>query len=154
MQKIYIYFLCIYFVTDCWLVVFDPLQIHELQHTRFPCPSLSPRACSNSCPSSQWCHPTISSSVVPFSSCLQSFPASGSFPMSQLFTSCGQSIAASGSASALPMKNPLISLKIDWFDQLAVQGTLKSLLQHHNLKASILWHSAFSHIHARLLEKP
>ena len=62
--------------------------------------------------------------------------------MSQLFTSCGQSIAASGSASALPMKNPLISLKIDWFDQLAVQGTLKSLLQHHNLKASILWYSA------------
>ena len=73
----------------------------QLQHTRFPCSSLSPGVCSNSCPSSRWCHPTISSSVVPFSSCLQSFPASGSFPMSWLFTSGGQSIRAS--ASVLPM---------------------------------------------------
>ena len=73
----------------------------QLQHTRFPCSSLSPGVCSNSCPSSRWCHPTISSSVVPFSSCLQSFPASGSFPMSWLFTSGGQSIRAS--VSVLPM---------------------------------------------------
>ena len=77
------------------------LQPHGLQHTRLPCPSPSPRACSNSCPLRQWCHPTISSSVVPFSSCLQSFPASGSFPMSWLFTSGGQSIGASASASIL-----------------------------------------------------
>ena len=77
------------------LVVSDSLWPHGLQHARPPCPSPSPRAYSNSCPSSQRCHPTISSSVVPFSSCLQSFPASGSFPMSQLFTSGGQSIGTS-----------------------------------------------------------
>ena len=74
------------------LVVSDSLLPRGLQHARFPCSSLSLRACSNSCPLSQWCHPTISSSVVPFSSCLQSFPASGSFPMSRLFRSGGQSI--------------------------------------------------------------
>ena len=74
---------------------------HGLQHARFPCPSPIPGAYSNSCPSSRWCHPTISSSIVPFSFCLQSFPASGSFPMSQVFTSTGQSIRAS--ASVLPM---------------------------------------------------
>ena len=73
------------------------LRPHGLQHVRLPCPSPSPRACSNSCPFSRWCHPTTSSSVVPFSSCLQSFPASGSFPMSQLF----QSVGASASASVL-----------------------------------------------------
>ena len=75
---------------------------HGLHHARIPCPSLSPRVCSNSYPLSQWCHPTISSSVVPFSSCLQSFPASGCFPMSQFFTSGGQSTGASASASVLP----------------------------------------------------
>ena len=73
------------------------------QHTRLPCPSPSPRVCSNSRPLSRWCHPTISFSVVPFSSCLQSFPAPGSFPTSQLFTSGGQSIGASASASVLPV---------------------------------------------------
>ena len=77
----------------------NSLQPHELQHTRLPCPSPTPRAYSNSCLLSRWCHPTISSSVVPFSSCLQSFPVSGSFPMSQLFTSGDQSIEASASAS-------------------------------------------------------
>ena len=81
----------------------NSLQPHELQHARLPCPSLSPVACSNSCPLSWWCHLTISSSVAPFSSCPQSFPASGSFPISQLFTSGGQSIWASASASVLPM---------------------------------------------------
>ena len=81
----------------------DSLWPHGLQHARFPCPSPSPRACTNSCPLNQWCHPTISSSVVPFSSCLQCFPASGSFPMSQLFAAGGQSIGASASASVLPM---------------------------------------------------
>ena len=85
------------------LVMSDSLHPHGLQNTRLPCSSPSPRACSNSCPLTQWCHPTISSSVVPFSSCLQSFPASGSFQMSQLFTSGGQSIGASVSASVLPM---------------------------------------------------
>ena len=76
---------------------------HGLQHIRPPCPSPTPGVYSNSCPSSQWCHPAISSSVIPFSSCLQSFPVSGSFQMSQFFTSGGQSIGASASASALPM---------------------------------------------------
>ena len=79
----------------------NSLWPHGLQHARLPCPSPTPRACSNSSPSNQWCHPTISSSVVPFS-CLQSFPSSGSFPMSQFFTSGGQSIKVSASASVLP----------------------------------------------------
>ena len=82
-------------------VVSNSLQPHWLQHTRLPCPSPTPRACSNSCPSSQWCHPTISTSVIPFSSSLQSFPASGSFPMSQFFTSGDQSIGVLASASVL-----------------------------------------------------
>ena len=81
----------------------DSLWPHGLQQARLPCPSPTPRACSNSCPSSQWCHPTILSSVVPFSSCLQSFPASGSFPRSQFFVSDGQSIGVSASTSILPM---------------------------------------------------
>ena len=81
----------------------DSLWTHGLQHSRLPCPSPTPRACSNSCPLSQWYHPTISSSVGPFSSCLQSFPTSGSFPRSQFFTSGGQSIGASASVSVLPM---------------------------------------------------
>ena len=80
----------------------DSLRPQGLQHTRLPCPSLCPKVCSNSCPLSQWCHPTISSSVSPFSSCPQSFPASGSCPMSWLFTSGGQSIGVSVSASVLP----------------------------------------------------
>ena len=84
-------------------VASDSLRPHGLQHARPPCPSPSPRACSNSCPLSQWRHPSISSSVVPFSSCRQSFPASGSFPLSWLFTSSGQSIRASTSASVFPM---------------------------------------------------
>ena len=84
-------------------VVSDSLRPHELQHSRPPCPSPIPGVYSNSCPLSQWCHPTISSSVIPFSSCLQSFPASGSFPVSQFFTSDGQSIGVSASTSVLPM---------------------------------------------------
>ena len=86
-------------------VMSDSLQPHGLQHARLPCPSLSPGVCSNSCPLNWWCHPTISSSVAHFSFCPQSFPASGLFPMSQLFASGGQSIGASVSASAsvLPM---------------------------------------------------
>ena len=84
-------------------VVSNSLQPHGLWHARVPCPLPSPGACSNSCPLSRWSHPTISPSVIPFSSCLQSFPASGSFPMSQFFSSGGQSIGASASASVLPM---------------------------------------------------
>ena len=89
-------------------VMSDSLQPHGLQHTRFPCPSPTPRACSNSCPFSQWCHPTVNSSAVPFS-CFQSVPASGSFLRGQFFASGGQSIVASASASVLPK-----SIQ-DWF---------------------------------------
>ena len=83
--------------------VSDSLWPHGLQHARLPCPSPTLRACSNSCPSSQWCHPIISSSVVPFSSCLQSFPASGAFLVSQFLASGGQSIGTSASASVIPI---------------------------------------------------
>ena len=112
-----------------------------LQHSRISCLSSSPRACSNSCPLSWWCHPTISSSAASFSFCLQSFPASGSFPMSRLFTSGGQSTEASASASVLPMNTqgwfPLGLTLSFRLDLLPVQGALKSLLQHHSLKASM-----------------
>ena len=112
------------------------LRPHGLQHTRPPCPSPTPRVYSNSCPLSWWCHPTISSSVIPFFSCLQSFPASESFQI-------GQRVRVSASTSVLPMNIQ------DWFllgwthwISLQSQGTLKSLLQHHSSKASILQHSA------------
>ena len=121
----------------------DSLQPHELQHARPSCPSQTPGVYPNSCPLSWWCRPTISSSVVPFSSCPQSFPASGSSQMCQLFASDGQSIGVSASTSVLPMNIGLISFQMDWLDRLAVQGTLKSLLWHHSSKLSILWHSAF-----------
>ena len=126
-------------------VVSDSLWPHDSQHARPPCPSPTPRVHSNSCPSSRWCHPDISSSVIPFSSCPQSLPASGSSPMSQLFTWGGQSIGVSASASVLLMNTQdwLISFRMDWLDLFAVQGILKSLLQHHSSKASIFWHSAF-----------
>ena len=81
----------------------DTLRPHGVQHTRLPCPSPTPRACSNSCPLSRWCRPTMSASVIPFSSCLQSFPGSGFFPVSQFFASGGQSIGASASSSVFPM---------------------------------------------------
>ena len=90
-------------------VVSDSLRPHRLQHARLPCPSPTPGVYSNSCPLSQWCHPTISPSVIPFSSCLQSFPILGSFPVCQFFTSGGQSIGVSASASVLPMNIQ------DWF---------------------------------------
>ena len=122
-------------------VVSDSLRPHGLQHARLPHPSPTPRVYSNSCPSSRWCHPTISSSVIPFSSHLQSFPASGSFPMNQFFASGGQSIGVSASASLLPMN--IQDFRIDQFDLLAIQGTLKSVLQHHSSKASVLQCSAF-----------
>ena len=119
----------------------DSFRPHGLQHTSLPCPSPAPEACLNSCPSSRWYHLTISSSVVPFSSCPQSFPASGSFQMSHLFASGGQSIGASASTSVLPMDTQ--DFRMDWLDLLAVQVTLKSILQHHSSKASILWCLAF-----------
>ena len=123
-------------------VVSDSFQPHELQHARLPCTSPSPGACSNSCALSWCCHPAISSSVVPFSSCLQSFPASGSFQMSWLFTFrwpkyWSFSISPSNECSEL------IFFRIDWFGLLAVPGTLESLLQYHSSKASILQRSAF-----------
>ena len=111
-------------------VVSSFLWPHRLQHARLPCPSPTHKAYSNSCSLSQLCHPTISSSVIPFFSPLQSFPASGSFQMSQFFASGGQSIGVSASASVLPV------LRMDRFDLLAVQRTLKNLLQHHSSKAS------------------
>ena len=124
--------------------VSDSLWPHGQQHARLPCPSPAPGACSNSCPSSRWCHPTMSSSVVPFSFHLQSFPASRFFPMSQLFALGGQSIGASASASVIPINiQDWFPFRMDWLDLLAVQGTLKSLLQHHSSKASVLRFSAF-----------
>ena len=123
-------------VAQSGLTLCDP---HESQHSRPPCPSPTPGVHSDSC---QWCHPAISSSVIPFSSCPQSFPASGFFPVSQLSTSGGQSIGVSASISPSNEHPGLISFRMDWLDFLAVQGTLKSLLQHHSSKASILLHSA------------
>ena len=120
----------------------DSLWPHGLQHTRLPCPSPNPRACSNSCPSSRWCYSTILSSVNPFSTCLQSFPASLYYLMGQHFPwpkywSFSFSISLSNDYSGL------ISFRIDWLDLLASQGTLKSLLQQHSSKASIFQCSAF-----------
>jgi len=119
----------------------DSLPPHGLQYSRLPCPSQTPRAYSNSCPLSWWCHPTISSSVVPFSSRLQSFPASGYFPMRQCFASGGQSIGSFSFSISPPNEySGLISFRMDWLDLFAVQRTLKSLLQCHS---SILCPSAF-----------
>ena len=132
-------------------------QPHGLQHSR---PSPTPRACSNSCPSSRWCHPTISSSVFPFSFCLQSFPASGSFPMSQLFTLGGQSIGASASASVLPI-NILWFLEwifywfpLGWTDLISLQskGLLRvfsntTVQKHQFFGSQLSSHSTTRHIH-------
>ena len=137
--------------SPCWhlvqfsrSVVSDSLQPREPQHARPHCPSPTPRVYPNSCPLSWWCHPTISSSVIPFSSRPQSFPASGSFQMSQLFAWGGQSIGVSASASVLPMNSQDWS-PLGWTGWISLQskGLLKSLLQHHSSKASVLWHSAF-----------
>ena len=140
-------------------VLFDSLRPHGLQHARLLCPSPIPRACSNSCPLSQWCHPTISSSLFPFSSHLQSFPASGSFPVSQFFTSGGQSIGASASASVLPMNIQ------DWFPlgwtglifsqskELSRDFSNTTVQKHQFFGAQLsLWSN--SHIRTWLLEKP
>ena len=118
----------------------DSLRPHESQHARPPCPSPTPRVHPNSYAPSRWCHPAISSSVIPFSSCLQSFPASGSFPRSQHFTSGGQSIGASASASVLPINTQDWS-PLGWTGWISLQskGLSRCLLQHHSSKASILW---------------
>ena len=124
-------------------VVSDYLGPHGLQHARLPCPSSTPRVYPNSCPLSQWCHQTISSSVIPFSSCLQSFPASGSFQISQLFIPGDQSIGVSASTSVLPMNIQNWS-PLGWTGWISLQSKgLSRLLQHHRSKVSILWHSAF-----------
>ena len=118
----------------------DSLWPHGLYHTRLPCPSPTPGVCSNSCPLSWWYHPTISSSVVPFSSCPQSLPASGFFPMSHQLAKVLEFWLQHQS---FQWKFKLIIFRMDWFDFLAVHGILKSLLQHHSSKTSILWLSAF-----------
>ena len=138
-------------------VVSDSLQPHELHHARLPRPSPTPGAYSNSCPSSRQCHPTVSSSVIPFSSCLQSFPASGSLQMSQFFTSGGHSIGVS--ASVLPMKIqdwfPLgwtgwISLQSEGLSRVFSNTTVQ---KHQFFSAQLsLWSN--SYIHTWLLEKP
>ena len=122
-------------------VMSDSLRPHESQH-RPPCPSPTPRVHPNSSPSSRWCHTAISSSVVPFSSCSQSLPASESFPMIQLCMRRPKYWSFSFSISA-SKEHPGLIFRMDWLDLLALQGTLKSLLQHHSSKASILRHSAF-----------
>jgi len=138
-------------------VVSDSLRPHESQHARPLCPSPTPRGYSNSCASSRWYHPAILSSVGPFSSCPQSLPAS---VFSNESTLSMWPKHWSFSFSIIPSnEHPgLISFRMDWLDLLAVQGTLKSLLQHHSSKASILWQSAFSqsnsHIHTWPQEKP
>ena len=124
-------------------VVSKSFQTHESQHTRPPCPSPTPGVYSNSCPSSRRCHPAISSSVVPSSSWPQSLQASGSFPMSQLCIRWSKYWSFSFSISPSNEYSELISFRMDWLDLLAVQGTLKSLLQHHSSKPSILQCSVF-----------
>ena len=140
-------------------VVSDSLWPRGLQHARLPCPSSTPRACSNSCLSSQWCRPTISSSVIPFSSCRQSFPASGYFPVSQFFTSGGPSIGASASASVLPVNiqdwfplglTGLISLQSKGLSGIFSNTTVQ---KHQFFNAQLsLWSNC--HIHTWLLGKP
>ena len=149
----------VYFSQFSHSVVSDTSWPCWLQHARLPCPSVIPGACSNSCPLNQWCHSTISSSVVPFSSCLQSFPASGSFQMSQLFISDGPITGVSASASVLPMNieggfllglTGLISLQ---FKRLS-RVFFSTIIQKHQFfeVQSSLWST--SHIHTWLLGKP
>ena len=138
-------------------VVSNSLQPHGLQHARLLCPSPTPEACSNLCPS-WWWHPTISSSVIPFSSCLQSFPSSGSFPISQFFTSGSQSFGASASASVLPM-NIQDWFPLEWTGWISLQskglsGVFSNItVQKHQFFGTQLSLWSNSHIHTWLLEK-
>ena len=131
-------------------IVSDSLRPQGLQHARLPCPSPTPGACSNSCPSSQWYHPTISSSVIPFSSCLQSLPASGSFLMSQLFASGDQNIGVSASASVLPMNIQgwfslgLISLQSKGLSRVFSNTTIQ---KHNSSALSLLYGPTLTSIH-------
>ena len=127
-------------------VMSDSLWPCGLQHTRLPCPSPTPKACSNSCPSSWWYHPTIKSSVIPLCSCLQSFPGSESFPMNQFIASGGQSIGASASFLKEIIQDWFLLGLTGWI-VLQSRGLYKSLLQHHSSEASILERSAFSIVH-------
>ena len=127
------------FVVFSCPVMSDSLRPHGLQHARPSCPSPYPGVCPSSCPLHQWCHRAISSSDTLFFFCPQSFPASGTFPMSRLFTSDDQNIGFGPSNKY----SGLTSLKINWFDILAFQAIFRSLLQHHSSNASFLWHSAF-----------
>ena len=138
-------------------VMSDSLWPRGLQYTRLPCPSPTPGAYSNSCPSSQWWHPTISSSVVSFSSHLQSFPASGSFPKSQFFASGGQSIRISASASVLPM-NIQDWFPLEWTGWISLQSkglsrVFNTTVQKHEFFGAQLSLQSNSHIHTWLLEK-
>ena len=143
---------------SCW-VVSDSLWPHGLQHARPPCPSPTPGVYSNSCPLSRWCHPTISSSVVLFSSCLQSFPASRSFQMSQLFTSGGQSIGVTASTSVLPM-NIQDWFPLGWTGWISLQSKglsrvfSSTTVQKHQFFGAQLSSQSNSHIHIWILEKP
>ena len=121
-------------------VVSNSLWSHGLQHASPPCPSPTPRVYSNSCPLSWWCHPTISSSFIPFSSCLQSFPESGSFPISQFFTSGGQSIGVSASTSVLPM-NTQDWFPLGWTGWISLKSKgLSRVFTGLSSKASPMWH--------------
>ena len=140
-------------------VVSDSLWPHESQHASPPCPSPTPGVHSNSCPLSRWCHPAISSSVIPSSSCPQSLPASVFYKQSTLRMRWPKYWSFSFSISSSKEHPGLISFRMDWLDLLAVQGTLKSLLQHHSSKTSVLRALSFlpqsnSHIHTWPLEKP
>ena len=133
-------------------VMSNSLLPHGLQYARPPCPSPTPRACSNSCPLSQRCHPTISSSVIPFSSRFQSFPASGSFPMSQLFASGGQNIGVSASTSVLPMKIQDL-FPLGWTGWISLQSKglsrvfSNTTVQKHLFFSAQLSSQSNSHIH-------
>ena len=149
---------CLFLQFSC-SVVSDSLRPHELQHSRPPCPSSIPGAHPNSYPLSRWCHPTISSSVVPFSSCPQSFPASGSFQMSQLFASGGQSIGVSALASVLPMNiQDWFPLELTGWISMQSKGLSRvfsnTTLQKHQFFSAQLSLQSNSHIHTWLLEKP
>ena len=139
-------------------VIPDSLRPHEVQHARPPCPSPTPRVHPNSCPSSRWCHPAISSSVVPFSSCPQSLPASESFPMSQLFAWHGQSIGVSASASVLPKNTQDWSLGWTGWISLQSKGLSRvfsnTIVQKHQFFSTQLSSQSNFHIHTWPLEKP
>ena len=139
-------FLVFFFFPFSCSGVSNSLWPHGLQQARLPCPSLSPGVCSNSCPLSQWCHPTISSSVIPFS-CLQIFWHQSLFKWVSSSYQGVKVLGFSFSISPFNEYSGLISFRIDWLDLLAIQGTLKSLLQHHSSKASILKCSAFFMVH-------